>query len=226
MASSKVTRPRSRTRDLVRLLLAIAIAAVAITAIAFALNAFQVDSEAATVEKIVDGDTIDVRRDGETVRVRLLNIDTPEQGECLFDESVQRLSELIPQGSPVRLEYDVERQDRYGRDLAGVYVDTPDGHVFVNEQMVREGLARAVEYQPNTRYSQAMTAAAAEANRARLGIHGVPPACLLPTDVGKQALERYVRDPDPFYKAVMRDAVERTPNFTYREPALAFIDSL
>ncbi|QYH19565.1 thermonuclease family protein [Corynebacterium aquatimens] len=143
-----------------------------------------------------------------------------------FDESAHRLTELIPPGSAVRLEYDVERQDRYGRDLAGVYADTSDGKILVNEVMVREGLARAVEYQPNTRFSAAIRAAEVEANNAHLGIHGVPPTCLLPTDVAKQALERYTQDPDPFYKAVMRDAVERTPNFTYREPALAFIDSL
>ncbi|QYH19566.1 hypothetical protein JKI95_11185 [Corynebacterium aquatimens] len=88
MASSKVpctrSRTRNRRRDAFRLLLAIAIAAAAITAIAVAVRTWQGhDPDAVTVEKIVDGDTIDIRRDGETTRVRLLNIDTPEQGECL-----------------------------------------------------------------------------------------------------------------------------------------------
>lgn len=36
-----------------------------------------------TVQSIIDGDTIDVVQDGETTRIRLLNIDTPEMGkEC------------------------------------------------------------------------------------------------------------------------------------------------
>lgn len=197
-----------------RLALAAALAAVAaLTACALA------DTDTATVTKIVDGDTIVVTRDNEETKVRLLNIDTPEQGECLYDEATARLTELIPPGTRVRLEYDTERQDRYGRDLAGVFTD-----VFVNEQMLLDGFARAVTFEPNTKYQQ--RAEAAEALAQGTGIHAVGPECLLPTDVAREALERYRIDPDPFYRDVMVDAVERTANFTYREQALQFIDSL
>ena len=74
-----------------------------------------------TVVLVIDGDTIDVSVKGETKRVRLLNIDTPELGrdgvsdECLAREAKARLEELLPAGTKVSLEYDVERQDRYGR---------------------------------------------------------------------------------------------------------------
>lgn len=174
-----------------------------------------------TVTKIVDGDTIVVERDSQETRVRLLNIDAPEQGECLHDEATARLSELIPPGTRVTLEYDKERQDRYGRDLAGVFTD-----VFINEQLLIDGYARAVTYQPNTKFTQRAEAAEAVAKAAGAGMHGVGVECLLPGSVAKQALERYERDPDSFYKAVMADAVEREPNFTYREQALEYIDSL
>lgn len=174
-----------------------------------------------TVTKIVDGDTIVVERDSQETRVRLLNIDAPEQGECLHDEAAARLSELIPPGTRVTLEYDKERQDRYGRDLAGVFTD-----VFINEQLLIDGYARAVTYQPNTKFTQRAEAAEAVAKTAGAGMHGVGVECLLPGSVAKQALERYEQDPDPFYKAVMVDAVEREPNFTYREQALEYIDSL
>ncbi len=174
-----------------------------------------------TVTKIEDGDTIVVELDSQETRVRLLNIDAPEQGECLYDEASARLSELIPPGTRVTLEYDQERQDRYGRDLAGVFTD-----IFVNEQMLLDGYARAVTYQPNTKFTQRAEAAETKAKAANAGVHGVGVECLLPGSVAKQALQRYQDDPDPFYKDVMRESVEHAPNFTYREQALEYIDSL
>lgn len=192
--------------------------ALAALAIAAALTACA-PPDTATVTKIVDGDTIVVKRDNEETKVRLLNIDTPEQGECLYDEATERLTELIPPGTRVRLEYDQERQDRYGRDLAGVFTD-----VFINEQMLINGFARAVTYPPNEKFRD--RAEAAEAQALDKGIHVVGPECLLPTDVAKQSLERYEATGDPFYLDVMRDAVEAQPNFTYRDQALAYIDDL
>lgn len=177
-----------------------------------------------TVTKIVDGDTLDINRDGETVRVRLLNIDTPEQGECLYQEATDRLTELVPPGTRVRLEHDQEREDRYGRELAAVFA----GDIFVNEQLVAEGLARAVTYEPNHAYTTRMEAAQARARAADLGIHAVPTECLLPTDTARRALELHAEDPRhrAFYRDVMRDAVTATSNFTYKDQALEFIDAL
>lgn len=177
-----------------------------------------------TVTKIVDGDTLDVDRDGETVRVRLLNIDTPEKGECLYQEAADRLAELAPPGTRVRLEHDQEREDRYGRELAAVFA----GDVFVNEQLTSEGLARAVTYEPNHAYTTRMEAAQARARATHLGIHAVPTECLLPTDTARRALELHAKDPAhrAFYRDVMRDAVTATNNFTYKDQALEFIDAL
>lgn len=177
-----------------------------------------------TVTKIVDGDTLDVDRDGETVRVRLLNIDTPEKGECLYQEATDRLTELAPPGTRVRLEHDQEREDRYGRELAAVFA----GDVFVNEQLAADGLARAVAYEPNHAYTTRMEAAQARARAAHLGIHAVPTECLLPTETARRALELHAEDPAhrAFYRDVMRDAVTATNNFTYKDQALEFIDAL
>lgn len=177
-----------------------------------------------TVTKIVDGDTLDINRDGETVRVRLLNIDTPEQGECLYQEATDRLNELVPPGTRVRLEHDQEHEDRYGRELAAVFA----GDIFVNEQLAADGLARAVTYEPNHAYTTRMEAAQARARAAELGIHAVPTECLLPTDTARRALELHAEDPRhrAFYRDVMRDAVTATSNFTYKDQALEFIDAL
>ena len=213
---------RGARRNTLRLSVALLIAVFGIAGIALAVSMLQ-ERDAVVVSKIVDGDTIVVTHSGEEVKVRLLNIDTPEKDECLYEESTQHLESLITPGESVNLVYDVERVDRYGRDLAGVYKQ--DG-TFVNEAMVADGFARAVEFQPNTKFTSTMRAAEDRAKDAGLGIHGVSTECLLPTDIARDALVRYQSDPDPFYLEVMRDAVDGTKNFTYREQALDLINSL
>lgn len=223
--TATINRPAPpKRRGALKLAAAILIALGGIAAIAVGVKAWQERSaDTVVVSKIVDGDTIDVERSGETVRVRLLNIDTPEKTECLFSEATDHLEGLIAPGDRVTLVHDVERQDRYGRELAGVV--TADG-TFVNEAMVADGFARAVEYEPNTRFTSQMRDAEASAKAAHTGIHAVPTECLLPTDIALDALNHYQADPDPFYLEVMRDAVDNTKNFTYRDQAIALIDSL
>ncbi|WP_179154857.1 thermonuclease family protein [Corynebacterium fournieri] len=117
--------------------------------------------EDVTVQRIVDGDTLDASVARETVRIRLLNIDTPELGhdgnpsECYAEEAKQRLEALVPPGAKIHLEYDVERTDKYGRTLAGVFRDD----TFVNEQLASEGLARAILVEPNSRFFERIRAA-------------------------------------------------------------------
>jgi micrococcal nuclease len=76
----------------------------------------------ATVEWVVDGDTIDVTVDGREERVRLIGIDTPEiphdddvrpaqPGECFGTEAQEFTAALLPVGTPVRLERDVVGRD-------------------------------------------------------------------------------------------------------------------
>jgi len=107
----------------------------------------------AQVVYIVDGDTIDVRlfSDDSVVRVRYIGIDTPEVGECYYDEATSKNGHLLDGGigGIVRLEKDVSETDQYGRLLRYVWV----GDVMVNAELVRLGYALAVEYPPDTRYA-------------------------------------------------------------------------
>lgn len=100
------------------------------------------------VERVIDGDTVVVRlAEGAEERVRYIGIDTPEKGEeepCA-ERATARNAELVD-GRVVTLVFDEERRDRYGRLLA--YVQAPGG--LVNAILVREGLAEAREYPPNT----------------------------------------------------------------------------
>ena len=71
-------------------------------------------------------------------------------------------------GERVRLVFDVERRDRFGRLLAYVY-RARDG-VFVNAALVRGGFARTLTVPPNVRFARRFTALAAEARRAGRGL--------------------------------------------------------
>lgn len=105
------------------------------------------------VDRVVDGDTIEVRLDGRTVDVRLIGIDTPEAVrpeypiECFGPEASRYTAGRI-EGEQVRLEFDEERLDRFDRTLAYVWV----GDELFNETLVRQGFATVTTFPPNVRY--------------------------------------------------------------------------
>lgn len=103
-------------------------------------------TRACTVARIVDGDTFHCRGG---LRVRLLGIDTPEMTQRPFGERARSaLRELLPIGSKVLLERDVQTRDRYGRHLAYVWRDS----VLVNWVMLRRGWAVLYTAPPNVQY--------------------------------------------------------------------------
>ncbi|MEX2180474.1 MAG: thermonuclease family protein [Gemmatimonadaceae bacterium] len=77
------------------------------------------------------------------------------------------LRALAPPGTALGLEYDVQRRDRYGRDL--VYAYLADGRM-VNVELARAGVAVIGIYPPNVRYVEVIRAAVAEAREARRGL--------------------------------------------------------
>jgi endonuclease YncB( thermonuclease family) len=94
--------------------------------------------EQATVEKVIDGDTIDVLTGGELQQVRYYGIDAPDEGEKCYEEATERNRELV--GTSVRLEADAHNEDKNGRLLR--YVFTNDG-ISVDAALLSEGLAKA-----------------------------------------------------------------------------------
>ena len=135
----------------------------------------------ATVDEVVDGDTIIVAVDGRSETVRLLGIDTPEKAggprpaECFGDEATAYASQLLPRGSTVLLSRDRESRDQYGRLLA--YVFRADDQLFVNLAMVRGGFATALFFAPNTTFERDFERAA---NQARRDWQGFWPTCGAP----------------------------------------------
>jgi micrococcal nuclease len=130
----------------------------------------------AEIVEVVDGDTVTVRLVGQTTdeRVRLIGIDTPESVdprspvECYGKEASDRTRALLPPGTAVRLERDVEARDRYDRLLA--YVHRAEDDLFVNLALVEEGYASVATYPPNTAHASAFTSAAADARRTGRGL--------------------------------------------------------
>ncbi len=98
------------------------------------------------VERVIDGDTI-ILDGGE--KVRLIGIDTPETvhpnkpKQCYGKKASDYLKKRLESKS-VRLEYDVDRYDKYGRTLAYVY----RGRTFVNAKMIKKGYAIAYTKYP------------------------------------------------------------------------------
>ena len=133
-------------------------------------------TSAATVEHVVDGDTIVVDIGGREEHVRLIGIDTPEvfvtageAPECFGPEASAFTKRLLPEGTAVRLERDVVGRDDYGRLLAYLYL--ADGRL-VNEAIVAGGYATPLTIEPNDTLAAHFVAAARTAEAAGLGLWG------------------------------------------------------
>ncbi len=128
----------------------------------------------ATLERVVDGDTIIVTLEGTKEKVRLIGIDTPETKkpdtpvQCFGPEASAFTTSLLPQGTPLHLERDVEARDKYGRLLAYVY-RVGDG-MFVNLEIVASGYARLLTIPPNVAHSADFVTAARAAERQNIGL--------------------------------------------------------
>lgn len=134
------------------------------------------ETESCEVTRIVDGDTMECAPFG---RVRLIGMDTPEAGQEPFGEmATQALRELIPIGSEVALEPDLEARDRYGRMLGYIWADG----VMVNWTLVRQGYAVLLTYPPNVQYVDWLTSAQAAAREEGVGLWAMDGFACLPSE--------------------------------------------
>ena len=131
------------------------------------------DRASAGVIDVVDGDTIEVSLEGEAERVRYIGVDTPESVapdqpvEC-FGRRASAANARLVEGKQVRLVFDQELRDTYGRLLAYVYV----GDVLVNAELVKRGFARTLEIAPNTAKADLFERLEVAAGRAGRGLWG------------------------------------------------------
>lgn len=122
-----------------------------------------------TAAYIYDGDTFRTS-DGE--KIRLLGINTPESarntepGEPLAAKAKAKLKQLIA-GQQLRLKFDRDKKDQYGRLLAQVFLR--DGQ-WVNRLLVEAGLAHVYTFAPNFKWGEALLIAERKARQQQLGI--------------------------------------------------------
>ncbi|MGB9633682.1 MAG: thermonuclease family protein, partial [Chloroflexaceae bacterium] len=126
------------------------------------------------VVNVVDGDTVDVRINGQVERVRLIGIDTPESVdprqpvECFGREASARVAELLA-GQTVFLEADGSQadRDRFGRLLR--YLWLPDGRM-ANYELIDQGYAFEYTFAVPYRYQAPFKAAEARARAEGRGL--------------------------------------------------------
>jgi len=134
------------------------------------------------VQRVIDGDTLKLSS-GE--RVRLIGVDTPEvhySNKLLADskrnhqdirtiQGLGRKASIFTKGlclhKKVRLEFDVEKRDRYNRLLAYVYLD--DG-TFVNAVILKEGYGQVMTIPPNVKHADYFSKLQKEARENKKGL--------------------------------------------------------
>ena len=94
------------------------------------------------VKKVIDGDTIVLENEE---HIRLIGVDTPElhhprKPVQYFAKEAKEFTLRESLGKKVRLEYDWQRKDKYGRTLAYVYL--PEG-TCLNEEIIKQGYGHA-----------------------------------------------------------------------------------
>ncbi|HYF12248.1 MAG TPA: thermonuclease family protein [Actinomycetota bacterium] len=123
------------------------------------------------VTRVVDGDTAHVELDGRDVTIRFIGIDTPESVapgqpvECFGPEAADYTTDRL-EGARVRVEFDVEREDRFGRTLAYVWI----GDELFNETLLRHGYALVTTFPPNVRYVDRFVTAQRDARERGRGL--------------------------------------------------------
>jgi micrococcal nuclease len=127
-----------------------------------------------TVLKVIDGDTVDIDIKGNTERVRLIGVNTPETKhptkpiECFGPEASAYLTQLLPKGTHVRMERDIEARDRYGRMLLYLYRESDN--LFINLDLVSHGYGTPMSIEPNTFHRNDFVHAAALAETTNEGL--------------------------------------------------------
>jgi micrococcal nuclease len=124
---------------------------------------------AATVERVIDGDTIVIAGG---VKIRYLLVNTPEttdgRDQC-YGANAARFNADLVLGRVIQLAYDVQCEDAFGRTLAYVTVDGED----VNRLLIERGYGCVLHIPPDgdARASELLAVQAA-ARSTRRGLWG------------------------------------------------------
>ncbi|MDD5688541.1 MAG: thermonuclease family protein [Elusimicrobia bacterium] len=141
----------------------------------------------AKVLYIIDGDTIKIEYNKKPTSVRLIGIDTPESKNnakarrdaqrtgkdvrtitTLGKQASDYLKTLVKKGDIIKIVFDVQKTDRYGRLLGYVYLS--DSSTMLNETIIRAGYASPMTIPPDVKYKDLFLKAYQEARENKRGL--------------------------------------------------------
>ena len=167
------------------------------------------DAIAATVTKIIDGDTFVLSNGG---TVRLLGLDTPETGEP-FAQKAKIFAEIVLNGKQVRIETEKQAEDKYGRLLAYIFVN---GKLY-NELVLQKGLAGIYFFSKHHRYAKRLIAAQNAAREDKVGIWSLPAPASEPYYIVPGGSFRFHR---PLCTAIKDINIRKAKRYKTRDAAL------
>ncbi len=169
MPRSKLFPPNRNIVRLIRLAVILLLASVTL----YGANCQRVDYNAVRVSQVIDGDTIVLVNNR---HVRYIGLDTPElrknvEGRWVyepmpFSEEAKAFNQRLVEGKVVRLEFDLEKKDKYNRLLAYCFA----GDTFVNAKLLEEGLGLLYTRVPNIKYVDLLVKSQKQARDNKKGI--------------------------------------------------------
>lgn len=131
--------------------------------------------EKVTFYKCVDGDTARFIKNKEEIKVRFIGIDAPEsvkpneKAERFGKEASNYTCRKLKNAKKIELEYEpkTDKQDRYGRYLAYVFVDSK----LLEESIVKNGYANVKYIKNNYKYYNNLVLAEEKAKISKKGIY-------------------------------------------------------
>lgn len=160
--------------------------------------------------KVIDGDTIRLSN-GE--KVRYIGINTPETHHPTLGlqpggTDAYAINKKLVEGKQVRLEFDVEKRDRYGRLLAYVYLPEQGsaGKIFVNAWLVENGYAQVMTIPPNVKHQELFLKLQRKAREKNAGLWLNLTSALKPTpqSTGPNDVLPEIKMKTPFYQLCYR----------------------
>jgi micrococcal nuclease len=137
----------------------------------FAVGTFALPDEAdleAKVVEVIDAATIIVSYNGHPSSCLYIGVSAPESENPLSSTSLEarKFNKSLVEGKNVRLEFDEQKYDKYGRLLAYVYC----GDIFVNAEVIRQGYGSVMIISPNTNHAEYFLKLESEAREAKRGL--------------------------------------------------------
>lgn len=137
-------------------------------------NGYLLNDKEYLVTKVIDGDTIEVVKDGQNYRVRYLGINTPEithsdlPNDCYAIEA-KELNQKLVLNKFITLLEDKQDKDKYGRLLRFVYLKTEN----ISFKILESGAARSLIIPPNNKFSKTILEIENTAKISKLGLWGL-----------------------------------------------------